>query len=118
MIDRFPPYHSGPLIDDGHQGVVDYLDNRRARERQVVQALDGRPWLTPLAIVKLVYPKLSLTLTLAAASNVDKTLRKLQADGRVQSWSPVPFRVALFGVALDRACFTKWMLVKDRDGAN
>lgn len=110
---RIYPGH-GPMIADGHSGVVAYLENRRTRERQVVTALEqGGQWgLTPFGLVKRIYPKLSLTLTMAAASNVDKTLRKLQVDGKVQTWGLSPISLSLFGFALDRALLRKWALVK------
>ena len=60
---RIYPGHGG-VITDGHQGVLDYLTNRRMRERQVVEALHGRTFgLSPLGITRLVYPKLSFILS-------------------------------------------------------
>lgn len=79
---RIYPGHGG-VITDGHKGVVDYLANRRMREQQVIDVLQGRTYgLTPMGIARLVYPKLSFILTMAAASNVQKTLVKLQKDGQ------------------------------------
>jgi hypothetical protein len=91
--------------------VLDYLHNRRTRERQVLQALEGRRFgLTPYGIVRAVYPQLSLTLTFAAASNVEKTLIKLQKDGvaEAQQLSPCPIRI--FGFGVDYVFLKRWYL--------
>lgn len=107
---RIYPGH-GPVIEDGHAGVVAYLENRRTREKQVIDALQDCRWgLTPIMLVRRIYPSLSLTLTMAAASNVEKALRKLERDGRarVRFESPCPIRFR--GFSLDGAFATVWTL--------
>lgn len=103
---RVYPGH-GVVLEDGHQGVRDYISNRRMREQQVIDALSsssgsGR-WLglTPFGIVSRVYPKLSLTLRLAASSNVQRTLLKLQKEGRASSRNYSPMRFGWLERRLD-----------------
>eukprot|EP00966_Prymnesium_polylepis_P248908 5754887-Prymnesium_polylepis.2 len=107
---RIYPGH-GPMIHDGHQGVLDYIENRRSRERQVVSALEGQPWgLTPYGIVKVIYSQLSLTLTLAAASNVEKTLRKLEKEGRATAREFSPCPIVVGEVSIDCTFLKRWSL--------
>jgi ribonuclease/clavin/mitogillin len=110
---RIYPAH-GPIIEDGRKGVADYVANRQQRVQQVVDALGheathgGARGLTPLGIVRRVYPKLSLPLTLAAASNVDKALTKLHKDGKATpTWTS-----RLFGLRLFNAGFILKMLLQ------
>ena len=114
---RIYPGH-GPVIEDGHKGLLDYIANRRMREAQVVDALKGRFGrtfgLSPYGIVQCIYPQLSLTLQLAAASNVEKTLHKLQKEGkaRPRELSPCPIRVPSFlplaGARVDVFLLKRW----------
>lgn len=107
---RIYPGH-GPVIEDGRAGVCEYIANRRQRERQVVAALQGRRLgLTPFGLVRRIYPQLSLALTLAASSNVDKTLRKLQAEGRAAAIELSPCAIRVFGVGLDWVLLKRWYL--------
>ena len=100
---RIYPGH-GVVLEDGHQGVCDYIANRRMREQQVLEALSGcRPsGLTPYGIVGRVYPALSLTLRIAASSNVERTLLKLQKDGRAMARNLSPFRFGWLDAGLGR----------------
>ena len=89
---RIYPGH-GVVVQDGHKGVCDYIANRKMREKQVMDALGGRRMgLSPYGIVKAVYPSLSVTLRLAASSNVERTLLKLEKEGRAEAYNLSPLR--------------------------
>jgi glyoxylase-like metal-dependent hydrolase (beta-lactamase superfamily II) len=77
---RLLPAH-GPPIDDPIALLTHYLDHRRARERQVVEALNGGLG-TVHAIVESIYHGLAPALTPAAAENVLAHLEKLRREGR------------------------------------
>lgn len=111
---RIYPGH-GPVIEDGHAAVQDYIKHRNAREEQVAGALKQSTvaqyiGLSPWGIVRRVYPSLSLKLQIAAAFNVEKHLEKLRDDGNVRSRSIIPFGLPLrfFGIRLDRIFFCRW----------
>ena len=109
---RIYPGH-GPVIADGHQGVLDYLANRRQREKQVVDALQGRSGgISPYGLARLIYPQVSFALRLAAASNVERTLLKLQKEGRATCWALSPFPFKVCGVQVDAALLTLWWWVE------
>lgn len=111
---RIYPGH-GPAIADGHQGILDYIANRQQREAQVVDALSkGRRGFgtTPFGLACAIYPQLSLTLRFAAASNVEKTLAKLEHDGQARVWlSLAPFPIRIFGFRIDGALLRFWSRV-------
>ena len=115
---RIYPGH-GPVIDDGHEGVCAYIANRRHREKQVLDALAAHRLfgLTPFGIVRRVYPHLSLQLTLAAASNVHKTLQKLQRDGTAIARELSPIRVHVLGVGVHWLLLTRWCLSETKPRA-
>jgi len=76
------PAH-GPVIDDPEVLLQRYVNHRRHRERQVIDAL--RDGLTnPPAIVARVYPSLSGELVKLAEEGVLAHLIKLVRDGRVR----------------------------------
>ena len=73
------PAH-GPRIDDPARVLSGYLDHRRARERQVSDAL--RAGHTSVqAITESIYHGLAPALTAAAQENVRAHLEKLKAEG-------------------------------------
>jgi len=116
---RISPGH-GPVIEDGFKTLSEYVLHRTARERQVVQALQGIPTSTLLSytglssfgIVRAIYPQLSWSLRMAAAWNVEKHLEKLAADGVARRhdwlwWLPLP---PIMGIRIDRVFFRRWFL--------
>jgi len=76
---RLLPAH-GPLIDDPEAVLTQYIEHRRMRERQVLDALaKGRD--TVQAIAESIYHGLDPALLPAARENVRAHLEKLQAEG-------------------------------------
>ena len=83
---RLYPGH-GEVLDEGASAIRENIDHRLKRERQVLGVLAARAHgLTPLGIVREVYPRLSESLRLAAAHNVRMHLLKLRIDGRAEPW--------------------------------
>jgi glyoxylase-like metal-dependent hydrolase (beta-lactamase superfamily II) len=73
------PAH-GPRIDDPRGVLAGYLEHRRARERQIMAALEaGRA--TVQAIAESIYDALDPALMPAARENVRAHLEKLRTDG-------------------------------------
>lgn len=86
------PAH-GPVINDPADALTRSIEHRRARERQVIQALrSGRA--TVQAIAESVYDALDPALMPAAAENVRAHLEKLKAEGQAfcqdERWSLQP----------------------------
>jgi endoribonuclease LACTB2 len=77
---RLLPGH-GPAISDPSSVLQGYLDHRRARERQVIEALAARRE-TVQAIADYIYDGLNPALMPAARENVRAHLEKLEAEGR------------------------------------
>jgi len=77
------PAH-GPRIDAGVAKIQEYLDHRRARERQVLEALEAGD-RDAMTMVKRIYVGYPENLHSAAAQSVTSHLKKLERDGRVQS---------------------------------
>jgi glyoxylase-like metal-dependent hydrolase (beta-lactamase superfamily II) len=76
---RLLPAH-GPAIDDPRTVLVGYLEHRRQRERQVLDALRaGRSSVQ--AIAESIYDGLAPALMPAAQENVRAHLEKLRTDG-------------------------------------
>ena len=74
------PAH-GDAIDNPESVLQGYLDHRRMRERQVIEALAaGRA--TVQAIADSIYDGLNPALMPAARENVQAHLEKLKDDGR------------------------------------
>jgi glyoxylase-like metal-dependent hydrolase (beta-lactamase superfamily II) len=73
------PAH-GPQVDDPRGLLTAYLDHRRLRERQVVEAL-GAGRGTVQAIAESIYHGLDPALMPAARENVRAHLEKLRAEG-------------------------------------
>jgi hydroxyacylglutathione hydrolase len=77
---RLCPAH-GPIIDDPAQVLLAYMEHRRMRERQVIDALTaGLDAVT--AIADSIYDGLEPALMSAARENVRAHLDKLAAEGR------------------------------------
>jgi glyoxylase-like metal-dependent hydrolase (beta-lactamase superfamily II) len=74
------PAH-GPVITDPIAVLTRYLEHRRQRERQVIEAL-GREHSTVPAIADCIYDGLEPVLLPAAQENVRAHLEKLKAEGR------------------------------------
>lgn len=73
------PAH-GPRVEDPQALVAGYLEHRRLRERQVLDALRGGH-STVEAIAESIYHGLDPALMTAARENVRAHLEKLRADG-------------------------------------
>jgi len=73
------PAH-GPRIDDPARVLTGYLEHRRARERQVIDALRAGH-ASVQAITESIYHGLAPELTAAAQENVRAHLEKLKAEG-------------------------------------
>jgi glyoxylase-like metal-dependent hydrolase (beta-lactamase superfamily II) len=74
------PAH-GPRVDDPPGLLRGYLDHRRQREREVIDALRaGRPSVQ--AIAETIYHGLDAALMPAARENVRAHLDKLESEGR------------------------------------
>lgn len=79
---RLYPAH-GPVIDDPARLIRNYLEHRREREAQVLEAL-GRGDTSPAAMTARIYRGLSETLVPLARESVTAHLRKLEREGRVR----------------------------------
>jgi glyoxylase-like metal-dependent hydrolase (beta-lactamase superfamily II) len=77
------PAH-GPRIEAGVAKIQEYLDHRRARERQVLEALEAgdRDAMTMVQRIYIGYPE---SLHPAAAQSVTSHLKKLEREGIVRS---------------------------------
>ena len=73
---RLLPAH-GPPVDDPIRLIDEYVEHRRVRERQIVEALDAG-CRTPAEIVTRVYPGLTPSLVPAAEETVRAHLQKLK----------------------------------------
>jgi glyoxylase-like metal-dependent hydrolase (beta-lactamase superfamily II) len=73
------PAH-GPCVDDPRALLVSYLEHRRMRERQIIDALTAGP-ATVEAIAESIYDRLDPALMDAARENVRAHLEKLRAEG-------------------------------------
>jgi glyoxylase-like metal-dependent hydrolase (beta-lactamase superfamily II) len=78
---RLLPGH-GDAIDTPESVLHGYLDHRRMRERQVIEALAAGPG-TVQSIADSIYDGLNPALMPAARENVQAHLYKLKDDGRV-----------------------------------
>lgn len=76
---RMFPGH-GPIITDPGRLLRGYVEHRRQRERQVIEALDSGA-TDPRAIVTRIYPELNEALVRRAEETVTAHLVKLEHDG-------------------------------------
>lgn len=81
-VDIYPAH--GPRIRGGSAKIQEYLDHRRAREQQVLDAVAAGD-ADPMTMVKRIYVGYPETLHAAAAQSVTSNLKKLERDGRVRS---------------------------------
>lgn len=72
----------GPVVEDGLAKVRDYLDHRRQRVDQVVEALGRLDGATVDQLVGEIYPGLTTNLVPMAARNVRANLELLAGQGR------------------------------------
>ncbi|MCP4903611.1 MAG: beta-lactamase-like protein 2 [bacterium] len=77
------PAH-GPRIEKGTAKIEEYLDHRRARERQVLEALEAGDREAP-KMVQRIYVGYPESLLAAAAQSVTSHLKKLEREGIVRS---------------------------------
>jgi glyoxylase-like metal-dependent hydrolase (beta-lactamase superfamily II) len=73
----------GPVVPDGVGKLTEYLQHRRERLRQVVEALAAHGPSTVDDLVQLIYTDVPASMHPMAARNVRANLDKLVADGRV-----------------------------------
>ena len=87
---RLLPAH-GPPIDEPQKIIRHYIDHRRARERQVLSALEAG-CTTVERITDSIYTDLAAALVPMARESVLAHLQKLQADGLARvddgGWRP------------------------------
>jgi glyoxylase-like metal-dependent hydrolase (beta-lactamase superfamily II) len=86
------PAH-GPQVDKPEALLTTYLEHRRSRERQVVEALRAGH-ATVETIAESIYHGLDSALLAAARENVRAHLDKLESDGRARTdaslrWRPI-----------------------------
>lgn len=74
----------GPLVDDPAAKLDEYIDHRLARERALVEALDGGLRTTD-QLLDRVWSDAPAELRVAAAVTLEAHLDKLAADGRLPS---------------------------------
>lgn len=73
----------GPVISDGIAKLTEYIDHRRARERQVIEAMQAGDTETS-AIVKRIYRDYPEAVHPVAERSVLAHLEVLEADGRAE----------------------------------
>jgi uncharacterized protein YoxC len=72
----------GPVVEDGVGKIQEYLDHRRQRVQQVVDALADAS-RTVDELVSTIYVDVPKNLVAMAARNVRANLEMLAADGKV-----------------------------------
>ncbi len=77
----------GPVAEDGQAKIAEYIEHRRTRERQVLQALADVPGRTVEELVASIYADVPAVLTPMAARNVRAQLGKLRDEARVREQS-------------------------------
>lgn len=70
----------GPVIDEPHVLIAEYIEHRRMRDRQVIACLEGGVSDAD-TIVDRIYPDLAAPLRPAARATVEAHLQKLRDDG-------------------------------------
>ena len=73
----------GPLVEDGSGKIQEYLDHRRQRVQQVVDALAAGGACSVDELVSTIYVDVPSNLVAMAARNVRANLDMLAADGKV-----------------------------------
>jgi glyoxylase-like metal-dependent hydrolase (beta-lactamase superfamily II) len=74
----------GPVVDDAQAKIVEYIDHRRMRERQIVDALREGPAIVPELVRRIYGPQRSV-LWPAMARQILAHLIALEDEGRVTS---------------------------------
>jgi glyoxylase-like metal-dependent hydrolase (beta-lactamase superfamily II) len=77
----------GPLLERPRELVAEMLAHRKARERSILAALNGRGW-SIAALAQELYHKTDPMLKAAAQRNVLAHLLKLKAEGRAVEHEP------------------------------
>lgn len=81
---RAYPGH-GPVIEDGPAKVLEYIQHRKERERQVLDVLAQTKeggW-TSMEVVKVIYKNYPESLWEPAEAGILQVLRKLKGEGKV-----------------------------------
>src|SRR5712691_5827929 len=73
----------GPVVEDGVGKLNEYLQHRRQRVQQVVDALSARGPSTVEELVRAIYVDVAPNLVEMAARNVRANLEKLMDEGKV-----------------------------------
>uniref|UniRef100_A0A7E4W6N3 Beta-lactamase-like protein 2 homolog n=1 Tax=Panagrellus redivivus TaxID=6233 RepID=A0A7E4W6N3_PANRE len=80
---RIFPGH-GPVVEDPHSKINEYIEHRLKRERQIIASLrESASPLSTMDIVNSIYTDIPITVKLAAVANVKHHLTKLVKDGQV-----------------------------------
>jgi glyoxylase-like metal-dependent hydrolase (beta-lactamase superfamily II) len=87
----------GPMVEDGLGKLAEYLQHRRQRVQQVVDALGSRGPSTIEELVAAIYVDVAPNLVPMAARNVRANLEKLVDEGRVVGAPREPGRWRLTG---------------------
>jgi glyoxylase-like metal-dependent hydrolase (beta-lactamase superfamily II) len=85
----------GPVVDDAHAKLTEYLDHRRQRLQQVLDAFSTHNPATVDQLVSAIYTEVPSNLVAMAARNVRANLEMLESDRRVASvgadrWQLIP----------------------------
>ena len=80
----------GPMVENGVSKLREYLDHRRQRLQQVLDALAARGAWSVEELVAAIYTDIAPNLTSAAGRNVRANLELLTADGKVTASSSEP----------------------------
>lgn len=81
-VGKIYPGH-GPVIDDGKAKLTEYIEHRRDRERQVVEAMEAGDSEIP-AMVKRIYKDYPEAVHPVAERSVLAHLEVLEADGKAR----------------------------------
>jgi len=81
-LERIYPAH-GPVIEDAQGKLVEYIEHRMLRERQILEAL-GDGLVTIPAMVERIYKDVPTALHPMAAQSVASHLKKLARENRVR----------------------------------
>jgi glyoxylase-like metal-dependent hydrolase (beta-lactamase superfamily II) len=73
----------GPIVEDGPAKLQEYLDHRRQRVQQVIDALASRGPSTVDELVATIYPDVASNLVAPAGRNVSANLELLADQGKV-----------------------------------
>jgi ribonuclease/clavin/mitogillin len=91
---RAYPGH-GAAIEDGKGRIDEYVEHRKQREGEILQALrEVKGDATPLELVKVVYKDVPENLHEPAAKGAVQVLRKLEGEGKVAQSGPEKWRMS------------------------